>query len=310
MLQNTFNLINLFWGILLSASASFLFALGVALQKKAVSEMEEITYKNLDSVKEMFQNRLWVLGIIIATAGGLPYILVTSLIGVALTQPLTLGLQLAFVVILGMKMLQEKIKRIEKIGFSIILLSPIFIALGNVTPPDVNMATSDFQINFAILLIIIIMISCILGGIALKFKDHIIFAGLSMALISGILFGMGALLNQVGVVLIQYDLTLLIIGLAFFLMMFICNTLATGLQQIAFQKSKIGIAIGLQSTANLLLAVMGGIFAFNQYVNLPIFFIIGIIMIIVGNGLLVQFQARIEEIDNTTTLTEDPNNLK
>ncbi|MGV9199663.1 MAG: hypothetical protein ACOC4M_12690, partial [Promethearchaeia archaeon] len=83
-----------------------------------------------------------------------------------------------------------------------------------------------------------------------------------------------------------------------------------GLQQIAFQKSKIGIAIGLQSTANLLLAVMGGIFAFNQYVNLPIFFIIGIIMIIVGNGLLVQFQARIEEIDNTTTLTEDPNNLK
>ncbi|MGV9173526.1 MAG: hypothetical protein ACOC35_13320, partial [Promethearchaeia archaeon] len=141
MLQNTFNLINLFWGILLSASASFLFALGVALQKKAVSEMEEITYKNLDSVKEMFQNRLWVLGIIIATAGGLPYILVTSLIGVALTQPLTLGLQLAFVVILGMKMLQEKIKRIEKIGFSIILLSPIFIALGNVTPPDVNMAT-------------------------------------------------------------------------------------------------------------------------------------------------------------------------
>ncbi|MGV9197844.1 MAG: hypothetical protein ACOC4M_03250, partial [Promethearchaeia archaeon] len=233
MLQNTFNLINLFWGILLSASASFLFALGVALQKKAVSEMEEITYKNLDSVKEMFQNRLWVLGIIIATAGGLPYILVTSLIGVALTQPLTLGLQLAFVVILGMKMLQEKIKRIEKIGFSIILLSPIFIALGNVTPPDVNMATSDFQINFAILLIIIIMISCILGGIALKFKDHIIFAGLSMALISGILFGMGALLNQVGVVLIQYDLTLLIIGLAFFLMMFICNTLATGLQQIA-----------------------------------------------------------------------------
>jgi hypothetical protein len=296
---------NLFWGILLSAVASFLFALGVALQKKAVSGMEQIKLNNIDSIKEMFQNRIWMAGILLPLLGGLPYIIVTGLIGVALTQPLTLGLQLAFVVILGTKMLNEKLKPIEKLGFFIILASPIFIALGNVSPPNVLIEETGFQINFIILMGFSILLLVFLGIIGLKISDYTVISGLSMAIVSGILFAIGALLNQVGVVILQYDFALLFIGLIFFLCMFVNNTLATGVQQIAFQKSKVGVAVGLQSTSNLLLSIMGGIFAFNQFVNNPVFFVIGIIMIIVGNGLLVQFQTRIEEIDNITTLNDE-----
>lgn len=292
------SIVNLFWGILLSGLASFLFALGVALQKKAVSDMEEIKLNNMNSIKGLFQNRMWIAGIVLALLGGLPYIIVTGLIGVALTQPLTLGLQLAFVVILGIKMLNEKLKPIEKLGFLIILTSPIFIALGNVTPPNVELQDIGFQLNFTIIMIINVVILLALTIIGLKLSNHNVLSGLSMAVVSGILFAIGALLNQTGVLMLQYDFALLFLGVIFFICMFVSNTIATGVQQIAFQKSKVGVAIGLQSTSNLLLAVLGGIIAFNQYVNFPIFFLLGIIMIIVGNGLLVQFQARIEEIDN------------
>ncbi|MFO8020403.1 MAG: hypothetical protein R6U96_17410 [Promethearchaeia archaeon] len=311
MIFNTsINIVNLMWGIIFSAGASFLFALGIALQKKAVSNMEEIKLNKMNSIKEMFQNHLWVVGILLAFSGWLPYLIVTGLIGVALTQPLVLGLQLAFVVILGVKMLNEKLKPIEKIGFIIILVSPLFIALGNVSPPDVNIAQSDFQINFIIIMIIYFSLLSVLGVLGYKVKDHIVISGLSMALVSGILFGIGALLNQVGVVLLQNHFTLLVLGLVFFLIMFVCNVLATGVQQIAFQKSKVGVAFGLQATSNLLLAVIGGIIAFNQQVNFPPFFILGIIMIITGNSLLVQFQARIQEVDNISHLVEDSESSK
>ena len=87
----------------------------------------------------------------------------------------------------------------------------------------------------------------------------------------------------------------------------LANTLATMIQQLAFQKGKknTGIIIGLQSAFSLLLAIYGGILIFNQLILVPIFFIIGIGMIFIGNALLIQFQTRLEEIDSKKPVTEE-----
>lgn len=293
------SIINLLLGMILAVIAGILFALGIILQKKAVVEMDDIKLTDTESIKTMVKNKTWLIGIGLALLGGVPYIAIQVLVGVALTQPLTLGLQLAFTVIFGIKLLGEKLETLEIIGFIVLLISPVFLALGSVTPPDVNVTESSFFVNFAIFLIPFIII-CVAVFVLIKvFKKNESIIGLLAAFISGILFAVGAVTNQVGVEFIRtsLDFTFIMIAIVFFVMMMLGNTLATGVQNIAFQKGKVGIAIGIQSCANLLLAVFGGMIIFNQQILYPVYFILGIALIFLGNILLIRFQARLEEID-------------
>lgn len=293
------SIINLLLGMVLAVIAGILFALGIILQKKAVIEMDDIKLTDTESIKTMVKNKTWLIGIGLALLGGVPYIAIQVLVGVALTQPLTLGLQLAFTVIFGIKLLGEKLETLEIIGFIVLLISPVFLALGSVTPPDVNVTESSFFVNFAIFLIPFIII-CVAVFVLIKaFKKNESIIGLLAAFISGILFAVGAVTNQVGVEFIRtsLDFTFIMIAIVFFVMMMLGNTLATGVQNIAFQKGKVGIAIGIQSCANLLLAVFGGMIIFNQQILYPVYFILGIALIFLGNILLIRFQARLEEID-------------
>lgn len=309
MLFVEINLINLLLGTVLTIIASFIFGLGIVLQKKAVSEMTTIKLSDMNSIKIMFKSKTWLIGIILSIVGGLPYILAQGLIGVALGQPLMLGLQLAFVVIFGTKMLNEKLEKIERIGFLILLSSPIFLVLGFVTPPDVVLTSSTFILNFLIFFFFSLSIVIILLFLSKKFANRKIFSGLLFAIISGLLFAIGAVITQVGVEIVKKDFRLLLLGLLFLLFMLIGNIFATGIQQLAFQKGKVGIAISLQSTANLLLAIFGGILAFNQKILFPLFFVIGIVMILSGNTLLVRFQTRLEQTEKKKLNNDEPGRL-
>lgn len=102
---------------------------------------------------------------------------------------------------------------------------------------------------------------------------------------------------QCGVEIVKNQMELIVLGIIFILLVLLGNGFATVIQQLAFQKGKIGISIGVQSSFNLLIAIYGGILIFNQHILSPWFFISGLILIFMGNILLIQFQTRLEEID-------------
>jgi len=291
-------LIDLFLGIFTSVMGGLLFSIGIILQKKAVIEMPEIKLNNVNSMLEMVKNRTWLLGVGLALIGGIPYIITQALIGVALTQPMILGIQLAFTVLFAIKMLDEKIESKEIFGFILLLSSPVFLALGTVTPPNVNLLSINFLISF-LWFIIPTLSLLIFFFIMVKLKktnDAVV--GIAYAVISGIFFAMGAIFMQFGVEIIKGEyFQLFIIGIVFILVMFLGNTTATLIQNLAFQRGKIGIAIAVQSTFSLILAIYGGILIFNQLILFPFFYILGIIIILISNIILIQFQTRIEKID-------------
>ncbi|MHA1147057.1 MAG: DMT family transporter [Promethearchaeota archaeon] len=286
---------NLTIGILLSVVSSVLFAMGIILQKKAVMEMPEIKLNEINSMTRMVKNKTWLLGILLALAGGPTYIVAQAFIGVTLGQPLMLALQLVFTVIFAIRMLKEKIHLVEGIGFILLIISPIFLVLGQITAPRVNIASSEYINNFLIFLIPITII-CIVSFILIKFAKEYS-AGILYAIISGVIFALGANMAQSGVEIVKNQIELIVLGLIFLLLVLLGNTFATVIQQLAFQKGRAGILIGIQGTANLLLAIYGGMLIFNQKILSPWFFIVGILFILIGNILLIQFQTRLEEIE-------------
>jgi len=290
------SLINLTIGVIFATISSILFASGIILQKKAVVDMPEIKLSDVSSMTAMVKNKTWVIGILIAMAGGPFYLLTQVFIGVTLTQPIISGLQLAFTVILAMFLLDEKIGKIETLGFCLLVISPIFLTLGNVTAPAVDLMSSEFYFSFFLLFLLPILLLCAILFLMTK-KANEVMAGIIYAMISGMIFAIGAIMAQFGVEVLKGYSQLIMLALLFFIFLMLGNTLATIIQQLAFQRGKVGISIGFQATVGLLLAIYGGILIFNQLILAPFFFITGIIMIFAGNALLVQFQTRIEEIE-------------
>lgn len=291
-------LITLFLGIIFSIISSLCFAYGIILQKKGVMEMDEIKLSDISSMTAMLKNNSWKWGLVFSLVGGIPYIVTQGLIGVTITQPLTLGLQLAFTVLFAMKILDERLEKIELIGFLILVLSPVFLALGAVTPPDIDISSSIFLTIFLVFILPCILISIIFLLLIKQFNEKVVVVGLLYAIISGIFFAVGAVTVQIGVEVIKaWQVEFFLLAAFFLLGMLAFNASATVIQNLAFQKGKIGIAIGLQGTASMLLAIFGGILIFNQQVLVPIFFILGIILIMTGNILLIRFQTRLEEIE-------------
>ncbi len=290
-------LFDLLLGLLLSILSSVLFGLGIVLQKKGVMDMPELKLNDAKSMTAMLKSNTWKLGLLLTLIGGIPFIFAQGLIGVTLAQPLMIGLQLAFVIFFAVKILQERLREnLEKMGLLILLLSPVFLVLGSVTPPESQIGSVIFYQNLLVFLILSLIICTALLLLTTKIRKSM--AGILFALISGLLFAIGANINQIGVeILKQQGLNSLIFALICFLGMLVVNAVGTVLQQFAFQKGKVGIAIGLQSTANLLLSIYGGLLIFNQSVLSPGFFIAGVILIILSNILLIRFQTRIEHLE-------------
>ena len=305
MAQPEIILLNLFLGILTSILGAFLFSIGIILQKKAVVEMPEIKLSNVSSMLELVKNRTWILGAGVSLIGGIPYIFTQALIGVALTQPMILGIQLAFTVIFAIKLLGEKIQRLEIFGFILLMTSPIFLALGSVTPPNVDLHSETFALSFLWYIIPTFILLVVFFIVIEIKKSNDIIVGIAYAIISGIIFSMGAIFMQFGVEILKGGYNeLIFIGIVFVLIMFAGNVIATVIQNLAFQRGKVGIAIAVQSTFSLLLAIYGGVLIFNQQILFPIFYIIGIIIILMSNIILIQFQTRLEEIDKDKITTE------
>lgn len=265
-------------------------------------DLPEIRLDDTKSMTAMLKSKIWLIGLILGASGGPIYMLSQAIIGVTLAQPL-MGTGMIFTVIAGIKYFDEKLSTLEKIGIVAIIGAPLLLALGNVTKVNINLLSLEFLQGCLIYYIpcIIGVIFCFIGA-----KKSEKLAVPCYAMISGILFGMGAVSSNIGVEAIKlWQFPELLIGLIFLLGFFLGNMYGTVVVQLAFQKGKITTASSVQSGGNLILPLIGGVLIFNQVILGPIFFVIGVSLIIFGNLILVRVQASIESSSDSIEADEN-----
>ncbi|NVM01127.1 MAG: hypothetical protein HWN67_02245 [Candidatus Helarchaeota archaeon] len=301
-------------GMGLSLFSACIFNLAAVLQKREVDKLPELRFDQgvkhiIETLTEFVKNKLWVLAVILGVAGAPFYMISFDMIGITLTQPLQ-GFGVLVLAIFSVKVLKEPLNSYEKMGIIFLLTAPLFLGLGRIqgqiaiinnyeyfAPVILGLLGIQEKItninNFGLLLIlsiftiVVFIISVILYLIHFKVNKHHekIFATLA-----GIDFAIGAIYLQILVPILgillggdyqafsNYSLLFLIAG-------FISvagNFLGIMFIQGAFQKGKAVTVVPFQSTFGTLLPILAGLIIFGQSILQPIFFIVGVISMLIG----------------------------
>ncbi|HMF32646.1 MAG TPA: hypothetical protein VKK79_14580 [Candidatus Lokiarchaeia archaeon] len=274
-------------GIALALVATIFFNYAPLLMKVGLGQMKEISSSNLwASIKGMFQNRKWLAGFGLGIVGGIVYFVALEIAGVTIVQPL---LNFGFIVlaIMAHRLLGETLDLKAKFAIVILIAMPFFIALSQVTPPNLYPNYRN-MVWFSVVLLII------LGVLYLISRKIVIL----WAITTGILLGMTAVFTQWftniffqvlsstgNIFLAVWDgiIALLFLGAVTIVGTFVFN-------QIGLQKNPASRFNPINGTTNVTLGILGGIIVFGQTVTCWGFYITGFVMGIIGIMLLTRYQ--------------------
>ncbi|MHA1785433.1 MAG: DMT family transporter [Candidatus Helarchaeota archaeon] len=302
----TSEIINYIVGILLALLSTFMFNLGAVLQKKGTGDIGELKLSDAKSFVDLVKSRVWIVGMSIGILGGIPYMLAQDMVGVTLAQPLQ-GVGILVLTIFAVRWLKESLKVPEKIGVVLLIVSPIFISLGQVSAIQISI------FDPAIFLPLIIFYSIFLSIIAITFILYKISTKgipIIIATTAGVFFGIGAISSQLGVEGIIGPLlgnTQINWGLGLFGLFFVIigNLFATMYIQIAYQKGKAVSVVPVANTGNLLIPIIGGMLIFGQTIGNLFFFILGVISMFVGVTLLARVQGEMQQKEDVDKIQEN-----
>lgn len=284
--------LNTIFGVILAIIAGAMFVVGAVLQKKGVQDMPDIKLTDVNTMTPLLKNRYWLAGIIIGSAGGLPYVISQNMIGIGYTQ-LLIATGLILLAIMASRMLKEPLGKVEYTGISLLVLGTVFLGLAQLQPvPTGLLLTPDFFINALIFFIIFYSVIAV-GMIYYKKSDRGV--AKNLGILSGIFFGCGACFSQIG--MLGFNLGYWWLVIFGFLLLIVGNLIGTLVANVAFQKGKAILVIPLQSIGNYLLPVLAGLTLFQQIfaVGSEFWFIPSIILIMLGVFFLSRIQAEMEE---------------
>jgi hypothetical protein len=279
-------------GIILALLAMSLFSLAPVLQKSGLDRLPPLSFSNFwKSVISLLKNRRWMIGFAVGCLGLVPYVAALRLVGVAVVQPLY-GFGFIVLITVSRFMLKEKLRLTAKLALALLILMPVFIAFGEVSGVKYDITLHSTQISLGVF-----MLTALLTGAALFF-----FTGkhpLCWAMISGILFGAGAVFAQMAITFLTLDELRatsslralirnedLLFSLAAVLIAVPLNVFADYCMQIGLQKKTASRFMPVAQTVNNIVAVAGGILIFGQRVASWHFYIPGIVMGLAGLFLL------------------------
>ncbi len=270
-------------GIILALIASLFWNIAPILQKEALAKMEDIEAKDAwKHTLTFFKDSKWVLGLLLGLIGGVAYILGIQMAGIAVVQPL-INVGLIVLAFLAHRQFGEHIDTRAKIGIGLMITTPLFIALGGVTEPEMFTAYDGILIYSTLMLIgtgvmlalvsrVAILwspISAFLQALASQFTQWftlVLFAG------NGYIQGF-----KDGII------PLLLMG--FFMLVSAVYTVSIGLQRNPAARFN-----SINGTVNMFAVVLGGILIFGQMVTNFAFYGIGLAFGVAGVILLSKFQ--------------------
>lgn len=282
-------------GIGFALLAMSLFSLAPVLQKSALNRLPPLSFSNFwRSVISLLKNRRWMFGFFIGCLGLLPYAAALRLVGVAVVQPLY-GFGFIILLTVSRFMLHERLHPAAKLAMGLLSLMPVFIALGDVSGVQYDITQHSTQISLGIFMLTVMVAS---GTLMFFSKKH----PLCWAMVSGILFGAGAVFAQMAISFLTLDELRgttsfhalirnedLLFSVAAILIAVPLNVFADYCMQVGLQQKTASRFMPMAQTVNNAVAVAGGIIIFGQRVANWHFYIPGIAMGLAGLFLLASF---------------------
>ena len=281
-------------GTVFALLAMSLFNLAPVLQKSALNRLPPLTFSNVwKSALSLLKDKRWMLGFAVGCLGLLPYAAALRLVGVAVVQPLY-GFGFIVLVTVSRLILHEKLRTATRVALLFLILTPVFIALGDVSPVQYDITQHSTQISLGIFMLIILI-----TGISLSFftKKHPIY----WAIISGALFGAGAVFAQMAITFLALDELRntnsfhalirnedLKFSLAAILIAVPLNIFADYCMQVGLQQKTASRFMPMAQTVNNVVAVAGGVIIFGQRVGHWSAYIAGIALGMAGLFLLAK----------------------
>jgi len=284
--------LNTIIGIALGLLGALINNFGVVLQKRQVNKrVEKVNDHQITDLKQYFKDPLWVLSFLMQTILYLPFVVLSlDYLGITLGQPIANGgvifLVLGLIVILGEK-LQN---RTEGIGFLVLIFGVIIIAFGGVVGDVTINIFFTYLGNFLIQMLIMLSIGvcCLVMVIKVKRGRPIflgIMAGTTYAFVT---ISLQIFTSALAEITHPWSVALMILG---FSGAVIGTFIALFITQETFKKHQAIYLVPFSQMAMNLLAIMAGLFVFQQVITFPIFFWMGVISIIGGATLLARYIA-------------------
>jgi hypothetical protein len=271
------------FGIILAVITSLLWNIAPIIQKEALSEMEEIDAKNpMKHTRALFAKPRWVLGFLMALVGGLTYLFATQLAGIVVIQPL-MNIGLIALVYLSSKRLDEKIDLQAVVGIILLIVTPVFIALGGVSEP---VMFADYAGILLYSLVMIVGVGALAGGtrrIAILWAPITAFIQALAAQFTQwftlALFGDANILQG----FINALLPLILMGI--FTAIAAVYTVSIGLQRNPASRFN-----AIAGTFSMFAVILGGVIIFGQVISEILFYGVGLTFGLIGVILLSKYQ--------------------
>jgi uncharacterized membrane protein len=291
-------------GIGLALLATILFSIAPILQKEALGKMHDLTTHGVRaSVKAMFKNRKWVLGLILGLIGGFPYAMAVSLIGITVVEPLN-NAGFIILVVAAVKYLHEKLRLIEKVAIILLVIMPICLGLADVSRPLADITRASVELLLVVVTLCLFAVICVLGVLAKRYP--LLWIGVTSIFIS-----LGSIYLQacmsfvafagyafpVDIVPILANLFVdwrLAAGLACGLFSFGVSIIFTYTSQIALQKNPASKVGPLTQTIDNFFTVAVGILVLGQVVGNWAWYSIGFGLGIFGTIMLGKYEAKVK----------------
>lgn len=275
-------------GILLAMLAMSLFNLSPLLQKSALNRIPKLSFHTWwTSFKLMLSDRRWVAGFLVGCVGLVPYFIALDLAGVAVVQPLY-GFGFIVLVFVSHHMLHERLHPGAWIGIGLLVLMPVFIALGDVSNVQAGVAEGSA------LLRLLIFVS-FFGGLSALLSTQVSRRPTLYAFISGTFYGLAAVFMQSATSLFAllthwgWDRNMAML-IAAILLAGPANVFADYCLQIGLQRKNASRFTPISQTVNNAVAVLGGLFIFRQQVGHWGFYLTALALGAAGLFLLTAFE--------------------
>lgn len=284
-------------GIIFALLAMCLFNLAPVLQKSALGRLPPLSFSNVwKSVLSLLKDRRWMLGFAVGCLGLIPYVAALRLVGVAVVQPLY---GFGFIVLISFSrfVLHERLRPAAKAAIALLVVMPLFIALGDVSGVSYDITQHSTQMSLGLFMLMVVAVS----GVLMCFSRR---HPICWAIVSGALFGAGAVFAQMAITFLTLDELRnsgsfhalirnedLLFSLAAVLIAIPLNIFADYCMQVGLQQKTASRFMPIAQTVNNAVAVIGGIAIFGQRVaNWP-FYLAGIALGMAGLFLLAKVKA-------------------
>ena len=227
----------------------------------------------------MILNKLWLIGLIFTVLGWLFFVKATEIGEISVIEPLMTAGEI-ILILLAVIFLNERLIKKEWCGIILTIIGATMLSLGGQTLRTQNISWSQLTLFLTFSLTALIILS------ALVYKK--IKLEITLALIVGISFGIGAILTELMTgYLTNRNLPLLSHHFFYnpiFPFMMSANLLSLITLQFAFQKGRASVIVPVQLSIVGVMSVVGGAMIFSE--SIPVMRIFGIGFIIFGTVLL------------------------